>query len=906
MKDTKKSSKILSVLLTMLMLVSMPGVTSFAETLVNTEESQNNTVLYADGTLVINETEKDRGSNAEKHGEVTNIYGEVKNGFESESDILWIKEAEHIKRFEMGSELKLKSTKYLLAGLKNLESTDLKLLDTSETSDMSYMFADTNILLSAEKTEIKVNENCNTDNMFLNSDAGNVISVIKQEVHKEVKAEEQIEETGTTDIKETEISDIAAGREKKGTGISFYAANIVQKLKWRTLNGPYQVRHNWCDGNGNVYYGEPIDGTISQIKTQRDGLVVCMEGGYGIRADGEHMSEESITDWNDNSRGWNNITYTVHDIGIDNSVENKIYRIAPKYSTGNSEKDWAFMQMAMWQCMPRSYDHAEGHANNGTFFTYFKNSSVNSEFNTWKAKLLKELNVWDTKPSFADSAMDIKAGETKTFTDSRGSMQYYETFTITKSGVTVSHRYGSNDITVTAASDASSSSVSMNTTELANAGGVKYKDNGVAGSYLYTSGRSQNIKFMRGKVSPVNLSLSFNVTLLGKVTLKKKVASNEHLVKNCPQRYNLKGAEYSVYKTEADALNNRAAVGKLTTTEQKTGADGMLYAESNSLALPPGTYFVKETKAPEGYYKDNKMYSVSVTNGNDSVVNVSDNPQFDPLRLKLSKHIPAGKDWTKKYLENAEYTVKYYPDYYSTEKELSNAKLMGVRPLRTWVFRTDVNGIIKIGDEWYVGGNPLFRDSDGQVVGLYGTYVFEETKAPPGFIKNDGVTIRQIHQGIEPDYIDDTNHGDAKNVAAEDLENPTSKSLTVGKKISKDNVYKPYGYPTAIFEIEGTDVYGKTIIYHEAVTLDESTFDGSNYYAEFTLNNLPAGEYRVSEIKTSRYKFKNATVMKGEGTLTGETVLMNLINNHTGKVVFENEISRWNDYSHSHCIVNQF
>ena len=410
----------------------------------------------------------------------------------------------------------------------------------------------------------------------------------------------------------------------------------------------------------------------------------------------------------------------------------------------------------------------------------------------------------------------------------------------------------------------------------------------------------------------------FTNTKHGKVTLKKKVASNEHLVKNCPQRYNLKGAEYSVYKTEADALNNRASVGKLITTEQKTGADGMLYAESNSLALPPGDYWIKETKAPEGYYKDNKMYSVSVTNGNDSVVNVSDKPQFDPLKLKLSKHIPAGKNWTKKYLKDAEYTVKYYPDYYSTEKELSNAKLMGVRPLRTWVFATDAGGNIVFQEDngypandpkyhkYHVGGHPLFRDSDGKVVGLYGTYVFEETKAPPGFIKNDGVTIRQIHQGIEPDYIDDTNHGDAKNVAAEDLENPTTKSLTVGKKISKDNVYKPYGYPTAIFEIKGTDVYGKTIIYHEAVTLDESTFDGSNYYAEFTLNNLPAGEYRVSEIKTSRYKFKNATVMKGEGTLTGETVLMNLINNHTGKVVFENEISRWNDYSHSHCIINQF
>ena len=400
-------------------------------------------------------------------------------------------------------------------------------------------------------------------------------------------------------------------------------------------------------------------------------------------------------------------------------------------------------------------------------------------------------------------------------------------------------------------------------------------------------------------------------TEAGNLKLVKTVASNEHLVKECPERYDLKGAEYSVYTSETDALNNRTPAGKLITTAQKTDTDGKLYAESNVLSLPAGDYWIKENKAPMGYrIGSNEIPEKITVKGSSSVIFESkDAPEFDPLSLRLEKHIPEGKPWTKKYLKDAEYTVRYYPEFYYNEEELK-----GVMPMRTWIFRTDSDGIIQIneknpitGHTYHIGGDELFKEEDGTVTGLWGTYTFEEIKAPPGFLINKGITIRQIHQGDKtvPD-INATSSGDAVNVAAEEMENSSSKTLTVGKKISKDNVYKPYGYPTALFEIEGTDVYGKKIIYHETVTLDESTFDGTDYYAEFTLISLPAGEYKVSEIRTSRYKFKKATVVSGQGEPVQDSMIMNLINNHNGKVVFENIISRWNDYSHSHCIVNQF
>ena len=695
-----------------------------------------------------------------------------------------------------------------------------------------------------------------------------------------------------------EYSESAGGIKKIQPRVSLFAARATTKrnVKYRSLGSAYTIRHNWANDDGSVYPTPFPDAAAFQIKTYENGLVNCLEGGYGFWLDNGSAGEQSVTDWNDNSRGWNKITYTVHDIGTDNSVENKIYRIAPKYSTGDSTKDWAFMQMAMWQCMPRRSNHAEGQATNGEFFSYFTNATTRNAFNKWKANLVNELNVWNTVPSFAGSAMNIKSGETKTFTDSKGSMKYYNSFTITKSGVTVSHSYGSNDITVKAASDASSPSVSMSKTELANAGGVKYADNGAAGSVKYTSSNSQDIKFMRGKVSPVYLELSFNVECKGKLNLKKTVAHDESLVKLNTNQYNLGGAEYSVYSNKACSTY----VGKLTTGTQDKDRNGHLYASSNTLELLQGTYYVKETKAPKGYKTDYDVHEVTVSSGSTATLTVSERPMFDPLSLTLKKHIPDGLPNTEIYLEGAEYTVKYYPDYYT------ESQLRGKTPLRKWVFRTDSDGMFYIDAPWYVSGDSLFKQSDGTVVGLYGTYTFEETKAPDGFIKNSGVTVRQIKQGIEPDHIDAENHGDAKNVAAERPDNSINRKITAVKKISKDNVYFPYGIPTAIFRLEGTDLYGKKTVYHKSVTLDSSKLSGNYYTGEVVFDNLPAGNYVLSEVKTSRYNLKGITPNTSNAVRSGAKVNIELVNSLTGKATYENEILRWNDYSDMECLVNRF
>lgn len=247
------------------------------------------------------------------------------------------------------------------------------------------------------------------------------------------------------------------------------------------------------------------------------------------------------------------------------------------------------------------------------------------------------------------------------------------------------------------------------------------------------------------------ITARFSVSYNGNLTLLKETLNNKHLVDLCPENYSLAGATYRV----STSPNIDQNAGELVVNDDGT---------SNTISLPAGTYYVKEIVAPKGYNLDTNVYTVTVTSGETATLRVKDKTKFDPLSIKVQKKSADTPD-KELSLEGAEYTVKYYKE--KTEDTT------GLTPFRTWIFKTDKYGQILIRDKWKIGGDELFKEDDGTTVGLYGTYTFEETKAPKGYVKTDGIISTQI--------IDSNNQGQAVNVLKDVVDNEKLITVEVDK-----------------------------------------------------------------------------------------------------------------------------
>ena len=222
----------------------------------------------------------------------------------------------------------------------------------------------------------------------------------------------------------------------------------------------------------------------------------------------------------------------------------------------------------------------------------------------------------------------------------------------------------------------------------------------------------------------------YNPIQKGKVQVQKS-SSNPEVTdnNNC---YLLEGAVYGLF-TDASATNK---IADLT-----TNADGT----SNVVEVDAGVYWVKELKAPPGFALDETIYSVTVTADNTAVVRCSDIPLLDPINMIVKKvdaitgtEVVTGQGT----LEGAEFTIKYYKGEW---EEGVNPAERGVVPERTWVLRTNSNGVCRFDVSCKVGGDDFYYANDGITPAIpKGTITIEETKAPKGYIRSTEIFVRKI------------------------------------------------------------------------------------------------------------------------------------------------------------------
>lgn len=316
--------------------------------------------------------------------------------------------------------------------------------------------------------------------------------------------------------------------------------------------------------------------------------------------------------------------------------------------------------------------------------------------------------------------------------------------------------------------------------------------------------------------------LAFKVQSKGKLSIMKKSA-NPDITDNNPC-YSLKGAEYGVYKTEADAKADKNKVNTLIIGKYDNSEKYKNW--SNEIELEAGTYYVKETKAPKGYALNPNAVKVVIEAGKNTWIGEESNdfvdyPQSDPVGIllgKVDKETNKNKPQGSASLAGAEFTVKYYKGLYDSDPAKS-----GQVPARSWVLKTDKDGFCGVNDEYKVSGDDFYLTSKGETTFPIGTLTIQETKAPTGYFINNEVFVRKITTSGSNEKVETYNYPE------------------VNEKVIKFDIKKVQAGTS-------TPVAGAVFLHTlPDGSTKELTTNGSG---EITITGLASGTHKIKEIKS--------------------------------------------------------
>lgn len=227
-----------------------------------------------------------------------------------------------------------------------------------------------------------------------------------------------------------------------------------------------------------------------------------------------------------------------------------------------------------------------------------------------------------------------------------------------------------------------------------------------------------------------SLSKSASVTATaqgtGSIKIHKYSASPE--ITNGNSCYSLKGAEFGIFKTMADAQAGKNAVATITTDANGNGSVGN---------LAYGTYYVKETKASPGYRINNNVYREKVDSDIPVAFNVPEEAGNDPASVLVQKKDSNGTV----LLEGCIFAIKYYDIQMDTDPAQA-----GKSAVRTWYIKTNDLGKADIGDSKCIQKNsdPLYYDNYGVAIIPLGTITVQEIQAPEGYVLDDTIHTFKI------------------------------------------------------------------------------------------------------------------------------------------------------------------
>lgn len=206
-----------------------------------------------------------------------------------------------------------------------------------------------------------------------------------------------------------------------------------------------------------------------------------------------------------------------------------------------------------------------------------------------------------------------------------------------------------------------------------------------------------------------------------------------------------------------------------------------------------------------------------------------------------------------------------------------------------------------------------YVDSGKQIVfneetGLYETGLLKRTKTNEGKFR---ITETKAPEDYICDWSREFNLMDLPSESTITAENQLEKLLEgkiqITKRILEKDIVWAHGNPVFRFVITGKDARGTEHSYEDYVEFKEGSYSRVGDYAWMicTVTGIPEGTYTISEKETLRYRFKSITATSENMTVSGKSGTAVLERkNLNASVVFENEKTRFDGYSHTDVIRN--
>jgi len=239
--------------------------------------------------------------------------------------------------------------------------------------------------------------------------------------------------------------------------------------------------------------------------------------------------------------------------------------------------DYCFTQQMIWETLGQSY-------------ATFTNSSIQSQYESFKADVNSKMSKIETKPSFVKETITIDVGTTKTLTDSNGVLKDYNSIDKTVDGIRIVHNKGENTMQITVDSSCTAETYKITDGMMESWGVIKEetKDNDTT-VYITFSDGVQNQLYALNYNDPVTMSLDLKINVFGKLEIAKKDEKGNY-----------------VPNTSFKISYNSDMSNPIGT--YKTGSNGKVTIDK----LQPKTIYIQEVAVPEHLILDSTIKSVTI------------------------------------------------------------------------------------------------------------------------------------------------------------------------------------------------------------------------------------------------------------------------------------------------------